>query len=233
MIVRPLNRLELIDKIGRELQARMTTSDINVYLGAFGVETEDISMASSKWVYVKRLLSDVDESVIIKIASDLGLDIPSVVSASTQQLRDLLDGSALQYCQEDFDRALQNVETDPSNAIGMASTTLESICKAILDGFGKEYPKDESLQSLLKSVQAEMNLSPEAHADPEIKRILGGLVNAAVGIATLRTRYSTFHGKGAKQLRLGQRHARLAVNALATVGLFLLETFQDRFAGHL
>ena len=75
-----------------------------------------------------------------------------------------------------------------------------------------------------------MQLSPDGQADDDIKRILGGLVNVGAGIATLRTKYSNFHGKGKRQYRLGKRHARLAVNSLTTTGLFLLETYQERFA---
>lgn len=146
-------------------------------------------------------------------------------------LKSLLDGSAYIHCREDFNKALRDAETDPANAIGMACTTLESICKAILDEIGTPYPKDESLHSLQKSVFQEIKLSPDAHADEDIKRTLGGLVNVGAGIAVLRTKYSTFHGKGATQQRLGKRHARLAINAISAVSLFLLETYQERFAG--
>lgn len=131
----------------------------------------------------------------------------------------------MQVCREDFEKALRDVDVDAPNAIGMASTTLESICKAILDEFEVPYPNDESLQPLLKSVFQSMNLSPDGHADPDLKRVLGGLSNAGSGLAVLRTKYSTFHGKGVHQLRLEKRHARLAVNALTAVGMFLVETY--------
>src|SRR6185503_3721798 len=132
--MKPIERFDLISKIGRHLQSAMTTTDINVYLKTFGVKTKDITMADSKWVYVKELLSDVDEQTIIRIAQDLGLEIPTVIAGSIQ-LKNLLDGSAMRVGRADFEKALQDIDTDPPNAIGMASTTLESICKAILDAF--------------------------------------------------------------------------------------------------
>jgi hypothetical protein len=122
------------------------------------------------------------------------------------------------------------VDADPAQAMASASSTLESICKAILDSFKLDYPKDQSLQPLLKAVFSAMNLSPEMQAEEEIRRVLGGLLNAAIGIGVLRTKYSAAHGRGDRQKRLTQRHARLAINATSTIGLFLLETYQERFA---
>lgn len=228
--MRKIDRLDLIDKIGRHLQEIMTTTDINVYLGGFGIDNDGTTMAESKWVYTKTLLSHVNDQKIIKIALDLGIEIPSVASSGAIYLQNLLNGTAYSYAHTDFKQALQDVDLRPENAIGLASTTLESICKAILDSFDENYPKDESLQSLQKAVFNKMELSPDGRADSDIKRVLGGLINVGAGIATLRTKYSSFHGKGKKQYRLGKRHAKLAVNALTTTGLFLLETYQERFA---
>lgn len=72
--MRILERIELIDKIGRELQSRMTYADIAVYLGAYGIETKGVQPSSnSKWVYVKELLANSDEKLILTIADDLEL----------------------------------------------------------------------------------------------------------------------------------------------------------------
>lgn len=225
-----IERLGLIDQIGRELQQRMTTTDIYAYLGGFGVKHDNKKIVESKWIYVKSLLGNVDEDRIINIAKELGLEVPMSLGNAVIGLKAFLAEGGLVSCQEDFDRALKFVDSDPPTAIGMASTTLESICKAILDECKEKYPKDESLQPLLKSVFSKMDLSPDGHADPDIKRILGGLFNAGVGLATLRTKFSAAHGRGKNQIRLGARHARLAVHSLSTVGLFLLETYFERFA---
>jgi hypothetical protein len=223
--MKPIEQIELISNIGRHLQANMTTREINAYMGRFQVRTPNLSMADSKWVYVREILATIDESVIIRIAKDLGIYSPAEVAPGSTQLINQLDKESMQVCRDDFEKSLKDVESDPANAIGMASTTLESICKAILDAFEVSYPNDESLQPLLKLVYQTMNLSPDGHADPDLKRILGGLSNAGLGLAVLRTKYSTFHGKGVNQLRLEKRHARLAVNALTTVGMFLVETY--------
>jgi hypothetical protein len=67
-----IERLSLIDRIGRELQARMTYSDISSYLAGFGIDTsKQTSGVNSKWVYVKDLLADAPPDVIVRIADEL------------------------------------------------------------------------------------------------------------------------------------------------------------------
>jgi hypothetical protein len=67
-----IEKLGLIDRIGRELQSRMSYGEIDTYLKAHGVNTKKpTSGVNSKWVYSKELLSDEKESVILRIADEL------------------------------------------------------------------------------------------------------------------------------------------------------------------
>ena len=133
---------------------------------------------------------------------------------------------------EDFERAMSFIESDPEQAMGSASSILESICKAILERLDVGLPKDQTLKSLVKATYSAMDLSPESHADPDIKQVLGGIANAAVGIGVIRTKHSSFHGRsdGQKKYRLTARHARLAVGSATVLGCFLIETYLERFA---
>lgn len=69
-----LEKLDLIDRIGRELQSRMSYADIDVYLKAYGVDTKKPnSGANSKWVYVKDLLSGENDGLLVRVADELGI----------------------------------------------------------------------------------------------------------------------------------------------------------------
>ena len=127
----------------------------------------------------------------------------------------------------DFERALSSIESDPGGAITSACSTLESVAKSILDGLGKPYPKNQSIQPLVFATLRELTLAPDQYSEAEIKRILGGLVNTPAGIGVLRTKYGDAHGRGTEFTELLPRHARLAVNAASTIGLFLLETYLE------
>jgi hypothetical protein len=81
--MRAIDRLELISKVARELQSRMTFDDIDTYLESCGVTAKATRNSyDSKWVYAKELLSNAEEQTIIRIADELGVHhIYTVVSA--------------------------------------------------------------------------------------------------------------------------------------------------------
>lgn len=76
--MRKIDRFNLIDKIGRELQSRMTFSDIDVYLSGFGIDCSRSPSENSKWIYVKELLADVEIDRVLEIADELELEYPFV-----------------------------------------------------------------------------------------------------------------------------------------------------------
>ena len=69
-----------------------------------------------------------------------------------------------------------------------------------------------------------LTLSAEAKVKILGPLTLGPCASIAQGVGTLRTKSGATHGRGLGNALLAPRHARLAVNAAATVGLFLLET---------
>ena len=76
-----LERLELVDRIGRELQSRMSYGEIDTYLKAHGVDTKkQTSGVNSKWVYSKELLGDEPDTTILRIADELGVPHNHVVA---------------------------------------------------------------------------------------------------------------------------------------------------------
>jgi hypothetical protein len=69
------DRLDAMDKIGRELQRRFGYSEIDAYLYQFGINPpprESVGV-NSKWVYSKVALKDASLSTIAQIADDLGI----------------------------------------------------------------------------------------------------------------------------------------------------------------
>lgn len=82
-----LERLGIIDRIGRELQSRMSYGEIDTYLKAYGVDVKKTtSGVNSKWVYSKELLSDAKDDVILRIADELQVPHNYVVADPTRTL---------------------------------------------------------------------------------------------------------------------------------------------------
>jgi len=77
-----LDKIKLIDKIGRELQARMTFKEIHSYFESYGIPTDHEPSFNSKYVYVKEVLPKVQDETIIEIADELDLLIPDDIDLS-------------------------------------------------------------------------------------------------------------------------------------------------------
>ncbi|MCL0091709.1 abortive infection family protein [Dehalococcoidales bacterium] len=188
------------DYVGREDKLENVVNHLNEYLKYDGFELTRIGTTY-------RLVEAGGTAPVTEIFGSTTLSLPNVKA--------------------DFERALSSIESDPAGAITSACSTLESVAKSILDGLGKPYPKDQSIQPLVFATLRELALAPDQYSEAEIKRILGGLVNVLAGIGVLRTKYGDAHGRGTEFAQLLPRHARLAVNAASTIGLFLLETYLD------
>jgi len=143
---------------------------------------------------------------------------------------DLLDFDAVSA---DFARALEQADVDPPGAVTSACSTVESVCKCLLDELGEPYPAKKDVSHLVGAVAKKLRLDP-ARADlpkecaDDIRQILGGLQSVAGGIGALRTHAGDAHGKGKQPVALDARIARLSIHAASTISLFFLETWQVR-----
>jgi hypothetical protein len=127
------------------------------------------------------------------------------------------------------------IESDAALAIGTAKEFVESICKTILDDRQTPHDKKDDLPALVKKTTKALQLTADDIADTAkaaetIKRMLNNLGTIVQGSAELRNAYGTGHGKSGNQARQGlkPRHARLAVGAASTLGVFLWETHEER-----
>jgi Abortive infection C-terminus len=223
-----LERFELINKIACKLQELMVTTEINLFLSGFGVTTEDVNIVQSKKIYVQDLLKNVDPLLITSIASELNIISHNLGIISIESMQQLIKSKNLDSVLEDFNRALKNIDNDPEQAIASSSSTLESICKAIIELEKKTLPKKKAIGTLLSDVIEIVNFNPNSHSDVEIKRILSGIRNVILGIGAMRTGFSSAHGHGIKKYKLSKRHVRLLVNSMITFGTFILESYIEK-----
>lgn len=139
----------------------------------------------------------------------------------------LISAEGLHSCRRDFERAVGSIENDPEQAIGSASSLLESICQAIMERASRK-PSSLNLQALMKETVNLLDLAPGSALESNIGEALNALTTITQGVSRMRNKAGAAHGRGLDHEPLAPRHARLAVNAAATVGLFLLETALER-----
>lgn len=73
-----LEKLKLIDIIGRELQATMSFIEIDAYFESYGIPTDHKPSYNSKYVYVKEVLPKVKDETVLEIARELKIEHPAV-----------------------------------------------------------------------------------------------------------------------------------------------------------
>lgn len=75
------DKLGLIDKVGRALQAKFTYSEIDVFLAEYKIIGPKEVHTNSKWVYSKEALRGVATETLLKIARELEVEVPHATAA--------------------------------------------------------------------------------------------------------------------------------------------------------
>jgi len=77
-IVRVTDKIALIEDIGSELQRRFTFTDIDTFLLGFSVPKPIDAARDSKRLYAKIALAGASDELILRMAYELGLQIPDI-----------------------------------------------------------------------------------------------------------------------------------------------------------
>jgi hypothetical protein len=157
-----------------------------------------------------------------------GGHIVTSLGVPTRTLQEFIQDRNLAAIESEFDRAAQNTENEPREAVSAASNILESVCKVYIEDNGLEMPAKQDLQSVWNAVRKDLGLDPSHIEDRDLQSILSGIISVVHGIGALRTHASSAHGAGRKLYRLEPRHARLAVHAAHTLTLFILESWETK-----
>ncbi|MBP3254536.1 MAG: abortive infection family protein [Bacteroidales bacterium] len=182
-----------------------------------------------KKIDVKKTLHYVDGETLIKMAIDLGIETPDYVPCIPTFKNELK--SSYEMASQTFDKAFKNVEEDPSLAIGLANSALESIIKEILKDkrISIQWDKD-TLSSLIKSICKAFQLNTDSSCPTEIRTIASSLINCGRAIEDLRSDKTILHGKvDGNYIVTDSIYAYFIINAVTTVGLFLLNYYKTKY----
>ena len=157
-----------------------------------------------------------------------GGKISGQISSPSHNLEKIIKGLDADSIENEFERALENVNENPREAISAASNILESLCKLYIADENLEMPSKQDLKSIWTIVRKHLGFDPQMIEENDLKQILSGLISITEGIGALRTHASSAHGAGKKIYKIEPRHARLAIHSAHTVCLFILETWKKR-----
>lgn len=168
---------------------------------------------------------------LLKIAIDLGIEtldfIPSIPTFKNKLKADYNNAAV------SFEKAFQNIEEDPAESVSNTNSVLESIMKEILsdDSFSGVRTSNFTMNKLVKEIMNVFELNITSHEMPrELKSIGSALTTIAKSIEDLRSDKTLSHGQASsKYLKDDPMYEYFVVNACATVGLFLINFYEERF----
>lgn len=184
---------------------------------------------ANKEIDLTSTLHTMTGSDLLKIAIDLGVDTPDFIPSIPTFKNELKADFKTAY--DTFTKAYKQIDTDPSTAVGLANSALESIIKEILkdDRISSKLTGGETLYKLTSIILKEFNLTNDEHPK-EIKTIGSSLLAINQAIEKLRSEKTHFHGKTTDDYLINDTiYTFFIVNTVATVGLFLNSYYKTKF----
>lgn len=157
-----------------------------------------------------------------------GGKITGAIGTPSRSLDDFIRALDMPAIDEEFTRALSNVEVNPREAVSAASNILESVCKVYIAEENLAMPAKQDLKPVWNVLRKDLGFDPSVVEDQDLQVILTGLFAIVDGIGALRTHASSAHGAGKVSYKLEPRHAKLAIHSAHTVVLFILESWQRK-----
>lgn len=192
-------------------------------------ENFTISEKPNKEIDLSATLHGMNGTDLLRIAIDLGVDTPDFIPSIPTFKNELKSEFKTAY--DTFTKAYKLIETDPSLAIGLANSALESIIKEILkdERINCKVNGTETLYKLTSLILKEFNITNNEHPT-EIKTIGSSLLAISQTIEKLRSEKTDFHGKTSDDYLITDAiYTYFVVNAVSTVGLFLNSYYKTRF----
>jgi hypothetical protein len=193
---------------------------------SFNWQNFEIAFSFENQIDTLQTLSNMPGELLLKVAIDLGVDTPDFIP-SVPIFKNVLKAD-YKTAYDTFVKAFHHVETDPSLALGLANSALESIIKEILkdERIGAKVTGNETLYTLTLIILKEFKLANN-EMPKEIKTIGNQLASISQSIEKLRSEKTSFHGKtDTDYLITDSVYTYFVINAVTTAGLFLQSYYQ-------
>ncbi len=195
-------------------------------------------------LYEKILQLQKDKRKILETLKKDGLEYQRggyIIKAgllSIKELQKRIAEKGLSAVEIEINRALENIEKDPREAVLFAANLLEASCKAYLDHHSIPYAENarNNLPALWEEVVKKAKIHPKDLKQEnlknqdldanDLKMITSGLYQVVHGTMNLRNKKGAAHGRSKKDfelINLKPRHARLTFNAAHSLSIYILE----------
>lgn len=229
IVISPRYQMKLAKQVSDALwEAYPTYREVSFYIKKWHQTDEnwdwqnfEITVKPSKDIDLLQTLHNMPGELLLKIAIEMGVETPDYIPSIPTFKNELKSLGKTPY--ETFSKAIKQVEDDPSVAIGLCNSTLESLIKTLLQApnIQVKLSGKETLYQLAIIIVKEYKLADDQQPK-EIKTIGTSLMTICQAIETLRSTKTNFHGKTDDDLLITDSiYAHFIINSVATIGLFL------------
>lgn len=215
----PLCRKYNLSK-GRSLECFISDTEITV--------TKKIKLLKDLFEYYEIHLMDSDKENnperYIRYNKNKGL-LDSLISENKLVKSDINIDS--DYIQKQIIFINENVDKNPTQAVGVSKELIESICKTILKKNNIEFTKNDNINALVKVTFDSIELLEVIPSDKQktlsesLKKIRGGFTSIIMGISEIRNDFGGGHGEPSDFVALDIKYAKLVANFAITISSFL------------
>ena len=199
------------------------------YISEFYEQANFEIIETNKGIDLLPTIMRMSDELLIKIAIDLGIDTPNFIPC-IPTFKNVLKAEHT-TTSEVFEKAYKLVYEDPSMAISLANSALESLIKEILDDerINAKYDKGHTLKKLINLI-CKAFMENDEDMPQEIRTISSSLIGISGTIEDLRSTKTIAHGKSATDYIVSNPlYAELIVNSVASVGLFLQTYYKQNY----
>jgi ElaB/YqjD/DUF883 family membrane-anchored ribosome-binding protein len=227
----PSYQMDMAKKIAEILENKYEEDEL-FYLESFKEKT-DICFEIIYKNYdadILRTLYKMPDDGLIRMALDLGLNIP-IVLPSIPEFRWVLSlkETNMDTAKVMFEKAYKLVYENPSEAVTIANSTLETIIKFILVEMKITFDDKITLHKLTEVLLKEWNCFPNKELQDHIRNIGSSFINISQNIEQLRSSQTSAHGKTKEDHIIDDPiYSVFIINSVTTVGFFLIALFNKK-----
>lgn len=153
---------------------------------------------------------------------------PSGSTTITKTLEDYLKSGDFSSIDNEFNRAVKNINSDPHASITASNSIIEATLKLYIERFNLVLPKSLNVGSLWVTVKPKLILSSDATLSDDKHKILKGISSIIDGVGAFRSHIGSAHGRGANPPDISTSEARLMVNIAHTIVIFIMELIHSK-----
>ena len=148
----------------------------------------------------------------------------------TKTLEDYLSSGDFSSIEKEFERAVDNINSDPHASITAACSIIESTLKFYIEKCALTMPHKLNVIPLWSEVQSHISLNQNSILANDQHKVLKGITAIIDGVGAFRSHIGSAHGREITPPSIVVAEARLAVNAAHTIVVFVMEMYHAKNA---